>query len=274
MTDRSSWEPRRWSAAESDAPEPLRAALEEARTLTIDHARVMRLAERVGVQTSVAAGVGLSSVAPPASVAAFKLWMYLSGAVAVSGVALVVWTQLAPARADVAIADVAAIESRAVATDPLLAAPSASPQTLDDAFLPGAMVALEATPAAPVRDRSASSARPATRRRAQATPAAAVAVAAPTVVHHKLDPQAELSILNRAQDALAQAPRRALTLATEHAQGFPQGVFAQEREVIAIEALLKLQRTGDATVRGEAFLTAFPGSTHAPRVQQMLRQPQ
>ncbi len=270
MTDRSSWEPRRWSDAASDAPESLRSALQEARALSVDHARVLRLAERVGVQTGVAAGVGLSSVAPPASVAAFKLWLYLSGAVAVSGVALVVWTQLSSIRADAHIANVATEASPVAAgNDTATRVPNDLLLVETAAGLPIATIATEVTPTTPARERPTSVTRTASHRRAH--PGAVVVPPNPTPT--KLDPQAELAILNRAQDALAQAPRRALTLVGEHGRDFPQGVFAQEREVIAIEALLKLQRTNEATARGEAFLSAFPTSTHAPRVQHMLGQP-
>jgi hypothetical protein len=65
-------------------------------------------------------------------------------------------------------------------------------------------------------------------------------------------------------------PRRALDLADRDAQTYPAGALAQEREVIAIEALVRLARGTEARVRAARFFQAFPGSAHGPRVRSML----
>ena len=86
----------------------------------------------------------------------------------------------------------------------------------------------------------------------------------------KPDPQAELSLLSRAQQALAAHPARALSLARTHARRYRRGTFAQEREMIAIEALIALDRPTQARVRGRRFMSAYPGSGHGPRLQELL----
>ena len=50
----------------------------------------------------------------------------------------------------------------------------------------------------------------------------------------------ELTLVTTAQSSLASSPSRALALAEEHARRFPEGALAQEREVVAITALLHL----------------------------------
>lgn len=283
---RTSWDPKRWVDGASDAPPALQPGLRDAQALDVDPDRVAKLAERLGVGGGAAAlgvgvmGSGLAAVeaaGPASSVVAYKLWAYLSGAVALSGLALYVWGEATAASAtEINRADVVALhESETPAAEPLVAEPQAAEPTLvglGAAQPEGAPVVLERRrapvpdPAPPTSHRasglSATENPPVSQRRW-----AAEAPAKPRAV---LDPREELAILNQAQDALARAPRRALTLAEDHAEKFPEGVFAQEREVIAIGALLKLQRSHDATSRGRAFLATFPTSTHAPRVQQML----
>jgi len=76
----------------------------------------------------------------------------------------------------------------------------------------------------------------------------------------------ELALLARAQAALATDPGTALSLAATHAQTFPGGALAQEREVIAIDALLRLGRKTEGTARAKAFHQQFPASAHGRRV--------
>lgn len=82
--------------------------------------------------------------------------------------------------------------------------------------------------------------------------------------------ESEVRQLERAQDALRSNPAQALALADEHARQFPQGMLAQEREVIAIEALAKMGRTSEARARAARFKTRFPGSSHTRRIDALL----
>lgn len=73
---------------------------------------------------------------------------------------------------------------------------------------------------------------------------------------------AELALLARARRALLARPARALELAAEHARIYGRGTFEEEREVLAIEALLKLAREPEARTRVQAFQRRFPSSAH------------
>jgi hypothetical protein len=85
-----------------------------------------------------------------------------------------------------------------------------------------------------------------------------------------LGPQAEVRLLERAQDALRSRPADALSLADEHARQFPRGMLVQEREVIAIEALMKTGRTNEAKARAARFKARFPGSSHTRRIEALV----
>jgi len=63
-----------------------------------------------------------------------------------------------------------------------------------------------------------------------------------------------------ARQELGRDPQRALALTQEHARRFPKGILAQEREVIAIEALSRMGRGKDARDRAQDFREQYPGS--------------
>jgi len=92
----------------------------------------------------------------------------------------------------------------------------------------------------------------------------------PAVAATANDPAAELALLKRARVEVRTSPARALALTSEHAARFVHGTLSEEREVIAIEALLTLQRTALAQQRARAFFAAFPGSAHSRRVRALL----
>jgi hypothetical protein len=78
----------------------------------------------------------------------------------------------------------------------------------------------------------------------------------------------EAALLQRAQAALARDPARALGLTQEHQRRFPHGSLAQEREVIAIEALERLGDERAARQRANAFERRYKGSVHHGRVRE------
>jgi hypothetical protein len=80
----------------------------------------------------------------------------------------------------------------------------------------------------------------------------------------------ELQLLAAAQRALRDSPSNALALANLHARQYPSGLFVQEREEIAVEALLKLGDLEAGRARGRAFLAHYPQSTHASAIARML----
>jgi hypothetical protein len=83
----------------------------------------------------------------------------------------------------------------------------------------------------------------------------------------------EVSLLEEAQAASRGDPQRALDLTDRDALRFPNGTLAQEREVIAIDALTRLGRMEDARARARLFFQAFPGSAHGPRVAALVGHP-
>ncbi|WP_394835458.1 hypothetical protein LVJ94_00850 [Pendulispora rubella] len=84
--------------------------------------------------------------------------------------------------------------------------------------------------------------------------------------------ESEVELLRRAQDQLSSDPRRALGLCDVHKEQYPNGDLAQEREVLAIDALLRLHRRSDAEARAERFERAYPTSAHRRRVDTLLTQ--
>jgi hypothetical protein len=80
----------------------------------------------------------------------------------------------------------------------------------------------------------------------------------------------EVSLLERANRALAKSPALALGLADEHARRFPASGMDQEREVIAITALDNLGKTEAAQKRAVRFSRAHPSSVYQGRIDKAL----
>lgn len=71
----------------------------------------------------------------------------------------------------------------------------------------------------------------------------------------------ENALVTRAQSALARGRAgEALEALSEHQRRFPGGQFAEEREAMAIQALVRLGRTDAARARADRFRARFPGS--------------
>lgn len=80
----------------------------------------------------------------------------------------------------------------------------------------------------------------------------------------------ELELMHDAKAALASDPNQALSLLNRLAKLYPSGVLAQEREVLAIDALLRLGRKSEANARATRFASRYPGSAHWPHIQRLL----
>jgi hypothetical protein len=85
------------------------------------------------------------------------------------------------------------------------------------------------------------------------------------------DLAAELDLLARARRVVAGSPARALQLTAEHAQRFTDGVLAQEREVLAIEALFRMGQRDLAIKRARRFTERYPDSAHRVRLDAELQ---
>ena len=92
--------------------------------------------------------------------------------------------------------------------------------------------------------------------------AGALAKAAPMT-----DATAEEEILGRARAALSANPGDALKLTALHAAKFPTGMLSQEREQLAIEALLLLGRRAEAIARARRFAVTWPRSPYVARLR-------
>jgi hypothetical protein len=84
------------------------------------------------------------------------------------------------------------------------------------------------------------------------------------------DPGDELALLEDARRSLASDPARTLALADAHAKRFREPALAQERERLAIDALVRLGRTAEAETRAKAFEATYPHSAHLARVRALV----
>jgi hypothetical protein len=79
---------------------------------------------------------------------------------------------------------------------------------------------------------------------------------------------AERQLLDLARGALErEEPQAALDATARHERGYPNGALAQEREAIAIRALVLLGRTTEARARADRFRSRFPQSLLLPTIE-------
>ena len=237
-------------SADGDLPAMLRAGKSE----LPDGAQLGALAAKLGIAAGVAGAAGAAGLGGSASAGSGTSAGAAAGAsVAKAGLAIKIGGALAVASAVGVSATIVATTRHDAPPAPVGIVASAAPigTTSGAAALPVA----SAEPSAPETPPSASASAP-----------PSVKTAAPS----ESGAEGEVRLLERAQDALRSSPSDALALADEHARKYPRGMLAQEREVIAIEALAKLGRTKDLTARANAFKARFPGSSHVRRVDALL----
>lgn len=81
----------------------------------------------------------------------------------------------------------------------------------------------------------------------------------------------EAKLLNQAHAAMATDPRTAYAFASEHAKQYPRGQLAAERELILVQALVKLGRVHEAEARGRALRKSAPSSIYGERLDTILK---
>lgn len=81
----------------------------------------------------------------------------------------------------------------------------------------------------------------------------------------------EIALLRDARLALKSSPARALELAESHARTYPNGKLTQERELIAISALVGLGRRTAALSRASRFEQVFPQSPYRKQIGALLQ---
>jgi hypothetical protein len=110
----------------------------------------------------------------------------------------------------------------------------------------------------------------------ESAPAPLVPAAAPRVEGApSAKPDAELAaeraILDIARTALARGNGAdALAATSKHEKRYPSGALGEEREAMAIQALVLLQRYDEARARGARFHQRFSGSVLAPAIDAAL----
>ncbi|HEV8550150.1 MAG TPA: hypothetical protein VGQ57_13995, partial [Polyangiaceae bacterium] len=82
--------------------------------------------------------------------------------------------------------------------------------------------------------------------------------------------ESEVELLKEARSALGADPLQAYALSERCRAQYPNGGFAQEREYIAISALVRLGRANDARSRASLFRMHYPNSAYLPRLARML----
>jgi hypothetical protein len=104
---------------------------------------------------------------------------------------------------------------------------------------------------------------------APASPPARASASAPAPPSPSRDQlTAERQLLDVARGALErEEPEAALEATTTHERTFPKGALVQEREAMAIRALVLLGRTDEARARADDFRSRFPQSLLLPTVE-------
>lgn len=81
----------------------------------------------------------------------------------------------------------------------------------------------------------------------------------------------QIALLDRAREAFSSGDfKRSLELLREHSRRFPSSVLEQEREVLAIKALVRAGNRAEAQVRGQRFEARFPNSMLSDSVKKAL----
>jgi hypothetical protein len=120
-------------------------------------------------------------------------------------------------------------------------------------------------PAAPVR----------VRRHAPAEPRVAAPAPAPAPVEtvSANDMLArEVPLIDAGRSELATSPSRALATLETHRREFPRGQLAAEREFLAVQALVQMNRIEDAKKRASELATRFPTSSYAARAARSIQE--
>ncbi len=77
-------------------------------------------------------------------------------------------------------------------------------------------------------------------------------------------------MLDKARALLGSDPDAALAVLDAHAAAYPAGHMSLERELLALDALRRLQRVSEARARGESLLERARGSIYEARVRAIL----
>jgi len=240
----------RWQGLPSGASADLARAAKARAPYDVDRG-LERLAVAVGAAGAAgAAGAGAAFGAKPAAVQAIAIakgafW----GLAAVGSAGAIVWAS-ARGPDPVAASAPASASTSASANAGLLHAPTVARSPSDVAGEP-----------------------PAVQERAE-PPEPRLVLQKPPSVLARSAPAPDASALAREVRRLAELraeadadPARALDAVERDGRDFRGGALGEDREAIAIDALVALGRTDEAKRRASAFVAAYPRSTHAKRMR-------
>ena len=74
----------------------------------------------------------------------------------------------------------------------------------------------------------------------------------------------------RSETAMRRRRTEATAIEGDHRRAFPQGVFAEEREALAVEALWRSGQREQAANRLRALLARYPRSSYRERLSALL----
>ena len=125
--------------------------------------------------------------------------------------------------------------------------------------LPAALAPAAPTQTAPVR----------VRRHAAAEPRVPNAAPAQTMPSNDMLAR-EVPLIDAGRSGLATSPSRALAALEAHRREFPHGQLAAEREFLAVQALVQMNRIADAKKRADELAARFPTSSYAARAARLV----
>lgn len=207
--------------------------------------RVDALAARVVAGLSAPGAAGTSSIATTQS----SLWLF--------GAALVVLLGFGALRLRQDRDPPRAAEPTAVAAPSSVSAPATSPEPMARPE-PAAPEEAPRAPAPRVQQRPARQASKPSR---------------PATQTERTNPTEEIALLKGARRVLMSDPQRSLELVEQHQREHPAGVFAEEREALAVEALWRADERERAAQRLRAMLARYPRSTYRERLTDLLADP-
>lgn len=82
----------------------------------------------------------------------------------------------------------------------------------------------------------------------------------------------EARLLNEAHRIVVTDPARALAIAQEHARRYPRGQLSAERELIRVQALVKMGRSPEAEARGRELRKSAPSGIYRDRLDTILQE--
>ena len=109
--------------------------------------------------------------------------------------------------------------------------------------------------------------------RSPSKPMAPTGSSKPAPLEQQQNGVSEIDLLRDARATLPVDPGEALAITERHRTAFPRGALVQEREILAITALVKLGRPDAAQKRAEQFRSAYPKSAYLIQLERILPKP-